>query len=641
MCGICGIASADREYAIGESTLYAMRDILSHRGPDDAGHYLAPGIALGSRRLAILDLSNRGHMPMSTPDGRYRIIHNGEVYNYRELRPELESRGYTFRSNTDTEVLLYLYIAEGPAMLDRLNGMFAFAIWDGQERSLFLARDRLGIKPLYYAYRHAKLYFASEEKALIAAGVPVQFDHDAWEELLCFRYIAGERTPFVGIRRLLPGHYLIWRDGQAHTQRWWNLAEKAECLRASLPADPVAWFRETFDDSVNLRRISDVPVGVLLSGGLDSSSVAASLTKQIGSGLASFTVRFTETEYDEGPLAQQVAAMCRLAGHELLVSPENLLDKLRHAAWFNDEPLVHGNDPHLLAISEHAKPRVTVLLSGEGADETLGGYVRYQPLRYPMLLSLAQSILPRAGAALNLRGRWRKLTRFLELGSLDDFVLFNACEVLPYDLLDLGLSNSPEFPYRRQVLTEAKKLYPTDLSRQAMYSDQHTFLSSVLDRNDRMTMGASIECRVPFLDYRIVEMLAALPSSALFMGRKSKGLLRASVGSRLPTDVLRHRKWGFGVPWKRYLREVDDFRSLLLDLPNARLVSESPLKRIEIKKQIDGFLRGDDQPFPLLMQIFMAALSWEAINRLECPSPSAPLSLEKTKRAMYYRTLLR
>src|SRR5262245_18287546 len=210
MCGICGIVSSDRAYPVPETTLLAMRDSLIHRGPDDAGHYLAPGVALGSRRLAILDLSERGHMPMSTPDGRYQIIHNGEIYNYRELRSGLEARGYTFRSNTDTEVLLWLYMAEGPTMLDRLNGMFAFAIWDSQERRLFLARDRLGIKPLYYAYYKGALYFASEEKALFAADVPVQFDHDTWEELLCFRYVAGERTPFVGVQRLLPGHYLFW-----------------------------------------------------------------------------------------------------------------------------------------------------------------------------------------------------------------------------------------------------------------------------------------------------------------------------------------------------------------------------------------------------------------------------------------------
>jgi asparagine synthase (glutamine-hydrolysing) len=397
-------------------------------------------------------------------------------------------------------------------------------------------------------------------------------------------------------------------------RRWWNLAEKAQALRESLPADPVAWYRETFDDAVNVRRISDVPVGVLLSGGLDSSSVATSLGEKAGSGIASFTVRFHEPGYDEGPLAQKVAARCQLDGHELTVSSENLAEKLRQAAWFNDEPLVHGNDLHLLAISQYAKPRVTVLLSGEGADETLGGYVRYQPLRYSSVLSVARLILPQLGRALNFNGRWRKLTRFLELDSLDQFVLFNACDVLPADIEKLGFSSAGQFPYRERVLAEARSLYPADLARQAMYSDQHTFLCSVLDRNDRMTMGASIECRVPFLDYRLVEMSAALPSSVLFTGRRSKGLLRAAVGWRLPSEVLGHHKWGFGVPWNRYLREEEELRSLLVDLPNAPLLQGSPLDRSAIEGQVRNFLNGDDQPLPLLRQILMTVLAWEAVK---------------------------
>jgi asparagine synthase (glutamine-hydrolysing) len=614
MCGICGIIPDNRERIVSGGQLLAMRDALMHRGPDDAGQYLAPGVALGSRRLAILDLSPRGHMPMSTPGGRYWIAYNGEVYNYRELRSSLLGDANPFRSNTDTEVLVRLYAANGPAMLERLNGMFALAIWDNEERSLFLARDRMGIKPLYYAHHEETLYFASEEKALFAAGVPAQFDHSVWPELLCFRYLAGERTPFKGVRRLLPGHYTIWRDGKAETHRWWNLSQKARARREELPANPADWYQETFDDAVKLRRISDVPVGVLLSGGLDSSSVAASTSSQVGSGIASFTMRFNEAGYDEGPLARQVVKRWKLEGHELTVPPHTIFEKLRRAAWFNDEPQVHASDLYLLAISEYAKPRVTVLLSGEGADETLGGYLRYQPLRYSLALPIAQFLIPRATRALNLNGRWRKLSRFLELGSVDRFVLFNSCDVLPEEIESLGVSSAGGFSYREQVLTEAQSLYPGDLARQAMYSDQHTFLCSVLDRNDRMTMGASIECRVPFLDYRLVEMLAALPSSVLFKGRRTKALLRRAVGFRLPKDILQHHKWGFGVPWKQYLRQEQELRSVLEELPNASLILESPLDRPVLKKNVREFLDGDDAPFPIVMQIMMTALSWEAVT---------------------------
>ncbi|HEY2951834.1 MAG TPA: asparagine synthase (glutamine-hydrolyzing), partial [Verrucomicrobiae bacterium] len=547
MCGIAGIVSTEHDLPVSEAVLVRMRDSITHRGPDDAGHYLEPGIGLASRRLAILDLSPRGHMPMSTPDGRYWIVYNGEVYNYRDLRARLEGRGLKFQSNTDTEVILAAFVEEGPAILNRLNGMFAFAIWDTRERTLFIARDRLGVKPLYYCRFSGALYFGSEEKVLFAAGIPAEFDPSTWEELLSFCYVAGERTPFTGVKRLLPGHYLIWKDGHVKIKQWWNLAERVLELRESPPPDPAQWYRETFDDAVNLRRISDVPVGVLLSGGLDSSSVAASLAKQAGSGVASFTVRFAEAKYDEGPLAQQVADRWRLTRHELTVSNEELFARLCRACWFNDEPLAHASDLHIGAISQFAKSRVTVLLSGEGADETLGGYVRYRPLRYPAVMAAARAFLPLLKPALATQARLRKLGRFLKLGDIDKFVLYNSANIFPEDLEAVGFSAASHFPYRDRALDEAKELHPGEPMRQAMHNDTFTFLCSLLDRNDRMTMGASIECRVPFLDYRLVEGVAGLPSSALLAGRGSKPLLRAALGDRLPPAVLTGGKRGFAV----------------------------------------------------------------------------------------------
>jgi asparagine synthase (glutamine-hydrolysing) len=612
MCGICGIVYRDQGYPVSERKLFAMRDTLTHRGPDDAGHYLSPGIALGSRRLAILDLSEHGHMPMSTADGRYWITYNGEVYNYQELRSALKTRGYTFRSHTDTEVVLYLYLDKGPAMLDQLNGMFALAIWDSQERTLFLARDRLGIKPLYYAYQAGALYFASEEKALFTAGITAQFDPNTWEELVCFRYVAGEQTPFVGVRRLLPGHYLLWKDGDIQIRRWWHLAERVQALREKSLPDALGWFEETFDSAVNVRRISDVPVGVLLSGGLDSSSVAASLASQAGSGVASFTVRFREPDYDEGPLAQQVAARWGLNYHELILSPDALLDGLHTASWLNDEPLVHGNDLHLLAISRYAKPHVTVLLSGEGSDETLGGYIRYQPLRYPLLLNAARPVLPRLVSVLHLDGRLRKLSRFLALGSVDRCILFNACDVLPTDLQPLGMKPALHFPFRERVLAEAQALYPGEPVRQAMYSDQHTFLCSILDRNDRMTMGASIECRVPFLDYRLVEGLAALPSSFLLAGKQSKYLLRYSVGTRLPEAVQKHPKWGFGVPWGRYLRQIPALRDVVETIPDLDPIRGGPFEHAKVRSVVSEFLKGESRYEACIKQLVMIAVWYQA-----------------------------
>lgn len=628
MCGICGVVHSAPTEPISEERLLAMRDSMRHRGPDDAGHHLEPGIALGSRRLAILDLSQRGHMPMGTADGRYRIVYNGEVYNYRDLRPTLESRGYSFQSNTDTEVLLNLYAEHGPAMLDQLNGMFALAIWDARERTLFLARDRLGVKPLYYARRGDALHFASEAKALLAAGIPAAFDEECWEELLCHGYVAGERTPLLGVECLLPGHYLLWQDGSYRIRRWWNLAERAQARREELPPDPVRWFRETFDDAVRLRRISDVPVGVLLSGGLDSSSVAASLSLQSGgsgpsaSGVASFTMRFAEPRFDEGPLARQVAERWSLDHRELSVPSDQLWQRVRRAASLLDEPLAHGSDLHALAIAEYARSWVTVLLSGEGGDETLGGYVRYLPLRFPGVLKAAQPWLPRLAAALGLEGKLGKLGRFLEMGSLDRLLLFSGCHAFPRDLRAVGMSPSARFPFRERVLAEAQTVYPREPARQAMYSDQHTYLPSLLTRNDRMTMGASIECRLPFLDYRLVEGAAALPSSLLFAGRQGKRILRQALGSRLPEEVLTHRKMGFSAPWARYLREAPEFRERIAELPSLDPVARGPFDPALLRRVIGEFQRGDSRYEFLIRQLLMIQI-WHEVC-VSAPAPPPP-----------------
>ncbi len=615
MCGIVGAVRAGGAPPMDEARLLQMRDAIRHRGPDDAGHFLDEGVALGSRRLSIIDLSERGHMPMRSPDGRYVIVYNGEVYNFQELRRPLEARGFTFRSGTDTEVLLTMYIDEGPAMLSRLNGMFGLAIWDARERTLFVARDRLGVKPVYYAHHQGTLYFASEEKALFAGGVPAEFDATRWHELLRFNYVAGEATPFAGVRRLLPGHWMRWRDGSIEIRRWWNLGERVAELRGSPPPGPLRdWFRATFDDAVALRRISDVPVGVLLSGGLDSSSVASSLAEQAGGGVASFTVRFEEPKYDEGPLARLVADRWQLEHHELKVPVADLLARLRTSSWFNDEPLAHFSDLHVGAISEYAKSRVTVLLSGEGSDETLGGYVRYWPLRHPSLLAAARAVVPPLAGVIN-NWRLRKLRRMLSLGGLDEMVLFNASNIFPDDLEALGVAPSSGFAFREQVVREAKEVYPGEPARQAMYSDVHTFLCSLLDRNDRMTMGASIECRVPFLDYRLVEGLAALPSSALLRGRRGKRLLLDAVGDRLPEGIKRAGKKGFSVPWERHLREDADLRAILSGLADNAAVREGPFDTRKLRGVVRDFLAGDRQREPLVVALFMVATWHESYMR--------------------------
>ena len=612
MCGICGIVHSDPSYPISSSTLVAMRDIMEHRGPDDAGSYVAPGVGLGSRRLAILDLSPRGHMPMATADGRYQIVYNGEVYNYRELRSTLEARGITFTSNTDTEVILKLFEADGPAMLGRLNGMFAFAIWDSARRTLFCARDRLGVKPFYYTVQDGAFLFASEEKALFEAGARREFDPSTWEELLCFRYVAGAQTPYIGVQRLLPGHYLMWRDGRLEITRWWNLAERSRMARDVAPDEAAHWFQETFDDSIRLRRISDVPVGVLLSGGLDSGSVGMTLAAQAGPGVHSFTMRFRESHYDEGPVAKATARKGGLEHHELVVTSGGLMKRLRHASWLSDEPIAHASDLHILAIAKYAKPRVTVLLSGEGGDELLGGYVRYRPLAHPALLGVGRHLLAPFSRLLKRGTRLRKLNRFLALGEIDRLVLYNSANILPAELAPLGFQAEGQFPYRERLLTEAQELYPNEPVRQAMYSDQHTFLCSLLDRNDRMTMGASIECRPPFLDYRLVEGVAGLPSPVAVGTVGGKGLLRRALGDRLPEEVLRYRKWGFGVPWTRYLQREPEFRDLIATLPDTAPIADGPFDRQALRTITTGFLNGETRFESHVLRLVKIAIWYDA-----------------------------
>jgi asparagine synthase (glutamine-hydrolysing) len=599
MCGVCGILHFDSQRPVDAVRLMAMRDSMIYRGPDDAGIYLNHNVGLGSRRLSILDLSIKGHMPMSTLDGRYWIVYNGEVYNFAELRSGLALQGVTFRSNSDTEVLLYLYQRYGPEMLERCNGMFALAIWDTQEESLFLARDRMGVKPLFYISNSDGLYFASEEKAFFEAGICAEFDESSALELLLFRYAAGEKTPYREIRRLLPGHYLLCQHGQLHIKRWYCLAEKIDPNPGKADwTEAAEQFTEIFDDSIHLRRISDVPIGSLLSGGLDSGSMTATMAQQSGAGVSSFTVRFAEGAYDEGVFASELTTRWNLDYQELYLPPEDLPEMLRQATYFLDEPLVHGHDPHLLAISRMAKPKVTVLLSGEGADEILAGYVRYLLFRNPRwIIKLIGTFSGALEKMQFLPRRLHKVAELLKFKSPIDRLVYSSAELLPYQL---DSQIAPDLEYRYQMAEESQKAY-SDPLRQVMYYEQHTYLQSLLDRNDRMTMGASIECREPFLDYRLVEWAANLPSEFMYEKGAGKAVMRRAMRGRLPKSILNHKKWGFGVPWHIYLRTNPIFLQKIQRLADGKLETRLILDS-KVMASARSFLNGNDNQLPLVRE---------------------------------------
>ncbi len=590
MCGIAGLYNFDTQHLSDESVLRAMGLAMIHRGPDDGDIFTDGSLGLVSRRLSIVDLSAKARMPFRSQSGRFVIVYNGEVYNYRELAQNYLS-SLSLRSHSDTEVIVELYERMGSSVLDLFNGMFAIAIWDLEKKELFLARDRFGIKPLYYYFDAKRFLFASEEKCLFAAGIDCEWNKETFEELLCFRYSAGERTPFVGIKRLLPGHTLKVSSRGLESRQWWSLADR---IRHQQEGDgqlsfeaAKRKFENLLEDSVKYRLISDVPVGLMLSGGLDSSSIAKVLGDMGHLSLQSFTVSFQDRGYDESHLARLVAEKYGLQGQSLELRAADLPRILEEASYFNDEPLIHGNDPHVLALSRFAKSKVKVLISGEGADETLAGYIRYSALRFPSLLRF---LLPLTNGLSPVRSR--KLKTILDHGGLEALQLFNSANVFPWDLASLGFRSSIPFANRLGLLDTAREIYPGDRMRQTMFVDMHSFLESVLHRNDRMTMAASIECRVPFLDYRLVELSAALPSSYLMKFFVGKRLLRETVARDLPKAVRAAPKWGFGVPWNDYLERVEVFRDFMVSLNQKtwirELLPEFSLERAgaDLKRQL-------------------------------------------------------
>src|SRR5919112_1937908 len=380
MCGINGIALSSRSgRTISAGLVERMRDVLTHRGPDDCGLFVDGRVGLGHRRLAIVDVA-AGHQPMTNEDGSLQIIYNGEVYNHADHRPGLEARGHVYRTHCDTETMLHLYEEKGARCVEDLRGMFAFAIWDARERELFVARDRLGVKPLYYVHdEDGSLYFASEIKALFEAGaVRPELNHAALPDYLANHAPGGEETLFCGVRRLLPGHTMLWRDGKIKITRYWDVHFEQESEARKRDIDYIMEWRELFRESVRLRLMADVPLGMFLSGGIDSSAIAAVMSGMVAEPVKTFSVAFAEREANELAYARMVAEKFKTDHHEVVVSPEQFFDALPRLVWHEDEPLAHPSSVALYFVSRLASEHVKVVLTGEGSDELMGGYERYR-----------------------------------------------------------------------------------------------------------------------------------------------------------------------------------------------------------------------------------------------------------------------
>jgi len=579
MCGINGIAFSRKSgRAVERGLLERMRDVIRHRGPDDSGLHLDGNVGLGHRRLSIVDVA-AGHQPMSNEDATLHIIFNGEIYNHADYRAGLEARGHIYRTHCDTETILHLYEEDGARAVEKLRGMFAFAIWDKRRRELFIARDRLGVKPLYYVHTaDGSLYFASEIKSLLEArAVAPEVNFAVLPDQLANHATSGEATLFAGVKRLLPGHTLLWREsGKLEIRKYWDVsfAEGESDVHGTQVGrrdeDYVAEWSELFRTSVRLRLMADVPLGMFLSGGIDSSAIAAVMSGMVDAPVKTFSVAFAEREANELQYARLVAEAYRTEHHEIVVSPEDFFDALPRLVWHEDEPLAHPSSVALYFVSKLAAEHVKVVLTGEGSDEMLAGYERYRKTVLNLRLGAnyervttagmrgaVRNALERLPAASGVR---RKLTRsFLSVAPdiesiyFDNFAVFPRAmqrELLTGETRERAGSIDPYSEVRRYLAeTDARTLL-----NQLLYADTKTYLHELLMKQDQMSMAASLESRVPFLDHKLVEYTARLPERMKLRGWTTKYILRRSMEGILPEAILKRPKMGFPVPVGAWFR---------------------------------------------------------------------------------------
>ncbi len=594
MCGIAGILKFSSQ-PVERARLHAMGESIHHRGPDDGGVEIAGRTGLAHRRLSIIDIAG-GHQPMANRARNVWIAYNGEIYNFRELRAELEGLGRVFATRSDTEVVLQAYEQWGESCIPRLRGMFALAIWDQRRQQLLLARDRIGIKPLYYAVCDGELLFGSEIKALIAGGVRARLNRAVIPEFVANRYTAGDDTFFEGVHKLMPAHILTWRPGQGvKSRRYWSLPDRISEAHGSLAKNAVE-VRERLEESIRSHLVSDVPVGLFLSGGLDSSGLAGLMAPMVDEPVHTFSVGFDEQGFSELGYARSVAEAIGSTHHDVVISADEFFGSLPSLIWHEDEPIAFPSSVPLNFVSRLARDHVKVVMTGEGADELFLGYNRYRVTALNERLGRVW----RAIAPELLRGATRNAVARLP-ASLRRFA--DRSFLAKTDgIRDLFCENFSVFsgPMREQLLTgggagadphaRALELFAAapggDLSRMS-YADMQTYLVELLMKQDQMSMAASIESRVPFLDHQFVEYAAALPAKYKVRGWTTKAVLREALRPVVPDAVLTRPKMGFPVPVGRWCREkfrplVDEYvlggrareRGLFDDQYLTRLVAE-------------------------------------------------------------------
>jgi asparagine synthase (glutamine-hydrolysing) len=558
-----------------------MMDMIRHRGPDDSGTFAASEVGLGFVRLSIIDLST-GHQPLSNEDGTIWIVFNGEIYNYRELRSFLLSKGHVFKTQSDTEVIVHLYEDLGPQCVERLRGMFAFAIWDENAKTLFLARDRVGIKPLYYSLTDKTLVFASEIKAILAdPSIDRELAPEIIDRFLTFLYVPGEETLLKGVHKLAPGHYLLVKNGKAELRQYWDLQFSKPSNLLSLD-DAEKELSNLLAESVELHMIADVPVGVLLSGGVDSTAVLSFAAERTDKEISSYTVGFSDSGVaDERPYAKLAAETFGTQHHDMTITAGDFAEFLPQYVWHMEEPVCEPPAVAMYYVSKLAKNYVKVLLSGEGGDEAFAGYSNYRNILW---LERLKHIMPALNSAasrgLSRVSSWFHSSRLAKYSPLMNATFpdyYYSRTSNPYRSSSNGLGELYSTDFERSIDREytvepVQKLFSKvkdqGILDQMLYIDTKTWLpDDLLIKADKMTMANSLELRVPLLDHRVLEFAAALPADYKMRGFSLKYILKRALAKRIPQPILKRKKVGFPVPYDSWMRRdlKDWLNEILLD----------------------------------------------------------------------------
>jgi asparagine synthase (glutamine-hydrolysing) len=566
VCGICGKLIFDRQASISPSLLKGMADTISHRGPDDEGYYVSGPVGLGFRRLSIIDL-NTGHQPLANEDGTVWIVFNGEIYNYQELRRQLQSKGHIFRTQTDTEVIVHLYEEFGAACVEKLRGMFAFAIWDERQEVLLLARDRVGIKPLYYRLTDESIIFGSEIKAVLAdPEVQPEVSPGMIDRFLTFYYVPGEETLFRDIAKLPPASYMVIRGGKTQITQYWDLRFSTTARSIE---DATQELLVLLQESVQLHMISDVPLGFLLSGGVDSTAMLGFAVGKTEHKISSYTIGFSDPGMtDERPYARLAAARYGSQHHEMTIGARDFADFLPQYIWHMEEPVCEPPAVALFYISRLAKEFVKVLISGEGGDEAFAGYPNYRSMlwleRLKSICKPLKVLFPRILDVFNYFPASPRLKKYAQLLNAPFDSYYYSRTSTPFSFFNSQMAElySDDFMHsidkQRSVNPVNRYLQngaPGDTLSKMLYVDTKTWLpDDLLIKADRMTMANSIELRVPLLDHKILEFAASLQGNYKVHGFTTKYIAKKALSEQVPREILDRKKTGFPVPYDVWMR---------------------------------------------------------------------------------------